>query len=195
MRAQRRLGPEQRQPAPKPVEKPAEKPAPKPDPKPAAKPAEKPAAKPAAAPKPADSRPAGTPATPATKPTTTAATPASPAQGGSRATSLPVGPPMTGAEKDGLKLAIQRCWSMPAVGDLTDLKITVAATLEPDGTVIASSIRMIEPASPPDGRFQMAFRAASTALRRCGPYTLPAEKYAQWRNVEIVFNPEGMVSW
>ena len=30
------------------------------------------------------------------------------------ATSLPAGPPMTGAEKDGLKLAVQRCWNVPA---------------------------------------------------------------------------------
>lgn len=193
-------------PAAKPQPKPAEKPVePKPaEPKPAPTLKPSPAQpKPAAAPRPAEPKPAqttpkpaGTPATQPTRPTTTAATPAAPAQGGAASTSLPVGPPLTAEEKDGLALAVKSCWSMPAgLRDLTDLKITVAAELQPDGSVIPSSIRMIEPASPPDGRYQMAFRAASTALRRCSPYKMPANKYAQWRNLELVFNPEGMVSW
>jgi hypothetical protein len=55
---------------------------------------------------------------------------------------------------------------------------------------------MIEPAAAPDGRYEAAYRAARSALIRCGPYSdLPRDKYAQWRRVEVVFNPEGMVSW
>ena len=52
-----------------------------------------------------------TPPTPATEPTVT---PADRADGRRSATSLPVGPPMTGSEKDGLRLAVQRCWNVPA---------------------------------------------------------------------------------
>jgi hypothetical protein len=55
---------------------------------------------------------------------------------------------------------------------------------------------MIEPSTAPDARFKSAFDAGRRALIRCSPYTdLPREKYAQWRNLEVVFNPEGMVSW
>ena len=55
---------------------------------------------------------------------------------------------------------------------------------------------MIEPASAPDSRFEAAYRAARSALIRCSPYgDLPREKYGQWRQIEVVFNPEGMVSW
>jgi hypothetical protein len=61
--------------------------------------------------------------------------------------------------------------------------------------VINASIRMIEPRNPPDARFQQAFEAGRRALIRCSPYELPREKYGQWRNIEVVFNPEGMVSW
>ena len=62
-------------------------------------------------------------------------------------------------------------------------------------TVINASIRMIEPRNPPDARFQQAFEAGRRALIRCSPYDLPREKFGQWRNIEVVFNPEGMVSW
>ena len=148
-----------------------------------------------AAERPATPRPQATPATPATPPGTTPATPASPA-GGAPATSLPVGPPMTGAEKDGLKLAVQRCWNVPAgLRDAQQLKVTIGAELTAQGEIISSSIRLLEPSSPPDGRFRQAFEAGRRALLRCGPYALPREKYAQWRNIEVVFNPEGMVSW
>ena len=79
--------------------------------------------------------------------------------------------------------------------DAQDLKVTLAAELGADGAVINASIRMIEPRNPPDARFQQAFEAGRRALIRCSPYELPRDKYAQWRNIEVVFNPEGMVSW
>jgi hypothetical protein len=133
---------------------------------------------------------AATPPTPATPPTETEPT-------APTATSLPVGPPLTNAEKDGLKFAIRECWVVPAgLREAEDLKITVAAELGPDGGIIASSVRMIEPARSPDPRFDAAYGAARRALIRCSPYAdLPRDKFAQWRNIEVVFNPEGMVSW
>lgn len=112
-------------------------------------------------------------------------------------TSLPVGPPMTGSEKNGLKLAVQKCWNVPAgLRDANTLKVTLAAELTPSGDIINSSIRLIEPSQAPDGRYQQAYEAGRRALIRCAPYSdLPREKFAQWRNIEVVFNPEGMVSW
>ena len=127
-----------------------------------------------------------------TEPTVTAPTEPTAAT----ATSLPVGPPLTNSEKDGLKLAVQRCWNVPAgVRDAQELKVTVAAQLAEDGAVINASIRMIEPRAAPDARFQQAFEAGRRALIRCSPYELPRDKFGQWRNIEVVFNPEGMVSW
>ncbi len=135
-------------------------------------------------------------ATPPTPPTVTAPTPPAPAQG-EAATSLPVGPPITSAERDGLRVAVQRCWNVPAgLRDAQELRVTLAAELTAAGDVIASTIRLIEPSAVPDGRFQQAFEAGRRALIRCSPYTdLPRDKYAQWRNIEVVFNPEGIVSW
>jgi hypothetical protein len=135
--------------------------------------------------------PQATAATPATQPSITEPTAASPA------TSLPVGPPLTNSEKDGLRLAVQRCWNVPAgLRDAQELKVILAAELGADGGVINASIRLIDPSPAPDGRFQQAYEAGRRALIRCSPYSgLPPEKYAQWRNIEVVFNPEGMVSW
>jgi hypothetical protein len=129
-------------------------------------------------------------ATPPTAPSVTPPTPPS-------ATSLPQGPPITLAERDGLKFAIQSCWNVPAgLREAEELKITVAAELDSDGAVISGSIRLIDPATIIDGRYDAAYRAARSALIRCSPYSdLPRDKFAQWRNIEVVFNPEGMVSW
>jgi hypothetical protein len=103
---------------------------------------------------------------------------------------------MTAGEKDGLKFAIQQCWNVPAgLREAQELKITVAAELDGTGAVLDGSVRMIEPATPPDSRYDAAYRAARSALIRCSPYDLPQDKYAQWRQIEVVFNPEGMVSW
>jgi hypothetical protein len=139
------------------------------------------------------SRRAATPPTeptPATAPTVTEPTAAA-------ATSLPVGPPLSSSEKDGLRLAVQRCWNVPAgLRDAQELKVTLAAELGANGEVINASIRLIEPSPAPDARFQQAYEAGRRALIRCSPYDdLPRDKYAQWRQIEVVFNPEGMVSW
>lgn len=136
--------------------------------------------------------------TPPTAPSTTQATaPTPPGDTRVTETSLPSGPPITNAERDGLRLAVQKCWNLPAgVREASELKVTLAAELNPDGAVISGSIRLIEPDPAPDARFQAAYDAGRRALLRCSPYTdLPREKYARWRNLEVVFNPEGMVSW
>jgi hypothetical protein len=143
-----------------------------------------------AAVKAAAKKPAATPAAKASQ--TAAATDG----GGPAETSLPVGPPLTGSEKEGLKLAVQKCWNVPAgLRDAQSLKVTVGAEFAADGSVINASIHLIEPSPAPDARFQQAYEAARRALIRCAPYSMPRDKYAQWRDVEIVFNPEGMVTW
>lgn len=129
-------------------------------------------------------------ATPPTAPTP-------PSDGRATATSLPSGPPITNAERNGLVLAVQACWNLPAgLREAGELKVTLAAALNPDGSIVGGSVRLIEPDPVPDARFQRAYDAGRRALLRCAPYdNLPREKYAQWRDIEVVFNPEGMVSW
>jgi outer membrane biosynthesis protein TonB len=148
--------------------------------------------------------PAPTPApspTPTPTPSPAPAPSSQPAPGQPAAPSqaaVAAGPPLTQGEKDGLKFAISRCWNVPAgLREAQELEVIIGAELTADGEVIAGSIRLVAPNPPPDARFEQAFAAGRRALIRCGPYgpILPREKYGQWRNIEVVFNPEGMVSW
>jgi hypothetical protein len=53
---------------------------------------------------------------------------------------------------------------------------------------------MIDFEGGPDAAARQAFEAARRAVLRCGAsgFKLPPEKYEQWRNIEMVFNPESM---
>jgi hypothetical protein len=80
--------------------------------------------------------------------------------------------------------------------DAQDLQVVIGASFDADGAVIPGSIHLVEPNPMPDPRFQQAFEAGRRALIRCSPYSgLPREKYGQWRTVDFVFDPRGMVSW
>ena len=105
---------------------------------------------------------------------------------------VPVGPPLTGSERAGLVLAVQQCWNVPiGLQNADDLVVVIAIELAQDGK-LASSPKMIEPAGAPTGAIKQAFEAGRRALIRCAPYDLPREKYEQWRQIEVVFNPEEM---
>ncbi|MCP5075092.1 MAG: hypothetical protein GY947_17600 [Rhodobacteraceae bacterium] len=108
-------------------------------------------------------------------------------------TPAPSGPPLTSSEKNGLVLAVQECWNVPVgVQNAGDLVVVLAVELTPDGA-LAGSPKLIEPSGTPQGTTQQAYEAGRRALIRCAPYNLPREKYEQWRQLEVVFNPKKMV--
>jgi hypothetical protein len=45
-----------------------------------------------------------------------------------------------------------------------------------------------------EGAAQQAYETAKRAILRCGAegFGLPVEKYEQWREIEMTFNPESM---
>jgi len=107
----------------------------------------------------------------------------------------PSGPPMTRGEKDALRVAVSRCWN---VGSLSSeaLRTTVVVSVElsRDGVPDIGSIRMRSSSGGSDSSARQAYEAARRAIIRCGSkgFDLPADKYAQWRDIEMTFNPEGM---
>ncbi len=104
----------------------------------------------------------------------------------------PLSPPLTGNERAGLVLAVQQCWNVPiGLQNADDLAVVIAIELTQDGK-LAGSPKMIEPTGAPTGAIKQAFEAGRRALIRCAPYDLPHEKYEQWRQIEVVFNPEEM---
>jgi len=104
------------------------------------------------------------------------------------------GPPLTYSEKDGIRFAIQRCWSVPVGLEAAEnLSVTLGVTLSREGQITAGP-DLIEPKGTLSPGHKVAYQAARRALMRCAPYTgFPPEKYAQWRELEVTFNPKEMV--
>ncbi|MEM9432732.1 MAG: energy transducer TonB [Pseudomonadota bacterium] len=107
----------------------------------------------------------------------------------------PSGPPLTSGERDGLRLAIQRCWNVGSLSsDALRVTVIVGMSLDRAGLPDTGSIRLISAEGGQGAAVNQAFEAARRALIRCGSkgYDLPSDKYAQWQDVEITFNPERM---
>ncbi|MEM9428861.1 MAG: hypothetical protein AAGA32_05120 [Pseudomonadota bacterium] len=108
-------------------------------------------------------------------------------------TALPQGPPMTGAEKDRLRVAVESCWNIPvSIDGDTDATVVLVVDLDPNGRLVGTP-RLLEPAFLTDSRMEAAFDAARSSILRCGRdgFELPPEKYAEWRTIEFVFDPSG----
>jgi hypothetical protein len=111
------------------------------------------------------------------------------------ASDLPAGPPMTAGEMDAFRVAVQACWNVGALSmEALRTTVTVAVSVGQDGVPDAGSIAMIASNGESDTATQQAFEAARRAIIRCGArgFPLPPEKYDQWRNMELVFDPNGM---
>lgn len=123
------------------------------------------------------------------------ATQSAPAPATSALPDVPVGPPLTASERDGLRVAVQACWNLGSLSsEAMRTTVTVAVEMEQTGRPIIGSIRMIGSEGGSSAAAQQAFEAARRAIIRCGApgFDLPVEKYAQWRDIEMTFNPERM---
>ncbi|PHQ96336.1 MAG: energy transducer TonB [Marinosulfonomonas sp.] len=109
--------------------------------------------------------------------------------------SQPTGPPLTGSEKEGLRVAVSSCWNVGSLSsEAISTTVVVAVQMKRDGKPENSSIRMISSSGGSDAAAGQAFSAARRAIIRCGNngFDLPVEKYSQWQDIEMTFNPEGM---
>ncbi len=113
-------------------------------------------------------------------------------QGGSTA---PVGPPMSSGEKDAMRVAVERCWNISTLStEAQRTTVRVQVDLGQDGTPEAGSIKMSSFEGGTDASARQAFEAARRAILRCGAsgFPLPPEKYDQWKELELVFNTNGI---
>lgn len=104
------------------------------------------------------------------------------------------GPPMTGAERDAFRLSVQGCWVVDPGSTAARVTVTVAFELGRDGRVVAGNVIMIGNTGGEPAAVQTAFESARRAVLRCQAdgFPLPADKYEQWRLVEMTFNPAEM---
>lgn len=103
----------------------------------------------------------------------------------------PTGPPLTRGEKDALRLAVQSCWVIDPGSPAARVVVTVGLSLTEEGRVQEGSIELISNTEGDPAAVRTAFDSARRAILRCGQsgFDLPREKYSQWRNVEITFDP------
>ncbi len=111
------------------------------------------------------------------------------------APAAPSGPPLTGGEKDALRVAVQQCWNVGSLStDALGTTVVVTVSMTRDAKPETGSIRMLDYAGGSDAAARQAFEAARRAIIRCGAngFNLPVDKYGQWQNIEMTFNPENM---
>ncbi|MQQ09390.1 energy transducer TonB [Epibacterium sp. SM1979] len=107
----------------------------------------------------------------------------------------PSGPPLTSGERDALRVAVSGCWNVGSLSsEALRTTVIVGVSLSQDGKPDQGSIRMLSSTGGSAAAAQQAFQTARRAIIRCGArgFDLPPEKYAQWRDIEMTFNPERM---
>jgi hypothetical protein len=154
------------------------------------------AAEPAEAPAPGASAPAEEPASVSADEVADeiAAALAEAADGAGSAAAADPGPPMTQGERDAFRLAVQGCWVVDPGSQAGRVTVTVVFEMTRDGRV-AGNVQLLTHNAGSAEAASSAFEAARRAILRCqgDGFPLPAEKYEQWRLVEMTFNPEQMV--
>jgi hypothetical protein len=108
---------------------------------------------------------------------------------------VPTGPPLTSGERDALRLAVSNCWNVGSLSsEALRTTIVVAMSMSREGKPDVGTIRLLSSSGGSAQAANQAFEAARRAIIRCGArgYNLPVEKFAQWRDIEMTFNPERM---
>ncbi len=98
---------------------------------------------------------------------------------------------MTASELDALRARLAQCWSPPIGWDNpAEVRVVLMLNLNADGSLNGTPAVL----EAPSGRYaQAAPESALRAVRRCAPFTsLPADKYDEWKQVKVTFDPTDM---
>lgn len=102
---------------------------------------------------------------------------------------------MTMSEIDAFKAQLAKCWNVPVgAPDPASLVVPIKVFLNQDGT-LASQPELLAQGRMGDPYFRAAADSAIRALHICGPYKLPPEKYADWQEITINFDPREMAGY
>lgn len=94
-------------------------------------------------------------------------------------------------DRAALKARIKTCWKLPpGVSASQAARVVVRISLRRDGSLAADPLLIEAPASR-DG--PVILQTAMRALKDCQPYAfLPADKYREWRLLDLSFSPRDM---
>lgn len=102
---------------------------------------------------------------------------------------------MTSGERDAFRIAVNQCWNVDAGSEAARATVDIGFSMTPDGKVVSHSIKLVSSrGDAPEASVKIAFEAGRRAILRCqgDGYELPADKYEQWKEVIITFDPSGM---
>ncbi len=91
------------------------------------------------------------------------------------------------SEKDALAAAMRKCWN-PPISALSEegLTIRLLVDLKKDGSVSGTPKILSQISTSIE---KSTARAAQRAVLRCSPYKLSAQKYDDWKQVDVTFDP------
>lgn len=102
---------------------------------------------------------------------------------------MPDGLLLTGAEREAFQVSVNRCWSVDPGSVAARTTVRVGVSLDEKGRV-TGDVRLLS-AGEEEEVAGVAFEAARRAVLRCqgGGYPLPTDKFEQWKDVDITFDP------
>ena len=99
--------------------------------------------------------------------------------------------PVSMTEKDAIRAHIERFWNVPAgAKDADKLVVYIRVSVLPDGTVTDAQIQMGDPTMMLNPFYQAAADSARRAVRAASPLPIPVNKYDQFKDFTLAFNPK-----
>ena len=90
---------------------------------------------------------------------------------------------------------MSNCWNFNDLStEAARIVVVVSVEMTRDAKPIHGTVKLVDVSEGSSDAAQKAFDAARRAILRCGlsGYDLPQEKYDQWKQIEMTFNPERM---
>lgn len=91
---------------------------------------------------------------------------------------------------------VERCWNPPAgAKDAEDLVVKIRIWLTLEGKLVRPPQILSQNffSSAQNSFYRVAAESAARAVRRCAPYNLPKDRYDQWNEIDLNFDPSQML--
>ncbi|MGB9364523.1 MAG: cell envelope biogenesis protein TolA [Xanthobacteraceae bacterium] len=93
-------------------------------------------------------------------------------------------------EKTAFKAHLKKCWKLPDGMSATQTtRVTLRIFLKRDGGLAAEPM-LIEASASREGPLLM--QAAIRSVKECQPFALPADRYREWKTLDVSFSPQEM---
>ena len=98
--------------------------------------------------------------------------------------------PLTSQQIEVLNGNISKCWNLPYEAINADFNVKIRVIVNRDGTLHQAEV-IDQSRMSKDGLFRLVAHSALRAIKnaKCQPWQQPKEKYSQWKNMTLSFNP------